>query len=366
MKIGILSFHRAFNYGAQLQAYALSRTLREMGHDVEFVDYRQPMVENYFKIFNLNIYKDSNIQNKLKIFLFRLYTLKRRISRFKNFKRFSNKWINKSSQFEEGKKFNDQYDVLIFGSDQIWTVRFLHNFDPILWGAINIITNKKIAYAPSMELKFLDNDQLQFCKSHLSNFDALSVREESMKTLLSPLTDKNISVVLDPVFLRPFEEYQSLSEKSKLKLPSQYLLIYTIGKPSPYVLKIANYIAKEKDIPIIKIAGDVFLHSSKEDIPTAGPYEFLEAFNKADFIITTTFHGTAFSVLCQKDFYSIKNEGISGRAEALLTKIGLANRLISSPDSVDLKDKIDFSVANRKLDQLKKESLDYLKRELNR
>lgn len=329
MKLGILTFHRAHNYGAMLQAYALSQTLAAMGNEVEFVDYRQPKVEDAFRLFSLIPYRHNTLINKVKILTSRVLTLYRRIVRYNNFRRFGNKYLKQSPEYVPGVGLPSRYDVLVFGSDQIWTTRFLKDFDPVLWGETDIKCDKKIAYAPSMEMSQLTAEQQEFCRTHISNFNSISVREDKMKELLAPLTDKDIEVVIDPVFLKDKEEYEGLASNSKLQLPEHYILVYSIGSPTGQLDSIVSKVSEDLKLPVYYLSSDVGMKHNSHRLDTAGPEDFLKAFSNADFIVTTTFHGTAFAVLFEKSFYSMQKVGLSGRAESLLNKLGLNNALIS-------------------------------------
>jgi hypothetical protein len=365
MKIGILTFHRAHNYGAMLQAYALHSTLTQMGHDVEFIDYRQEQIERAFDLHDKSVYIDASLANKIKIFLSRLITFNRRKLRAKRFMTFMRKYLSTSSSYNQEQLLNTvlDYNVVVFGSDQIWTTRFLRKFDRVLWGDIKLKSGKKISYAPSMEMASLSNEQTKFCKEHLQNFDCISVRENRMYSLLSPLTDKQISVVLDPVFLCQRYAYEGLATESMIQPPKKYVLLYTIGLPDNNILEIARSVSENIEAPLISICGYVgqWYDSSKKE--TAGPCEFISLFLNALFVVTSTFHGTAFSVLFEKDFLSIKAKGISGRAESLLQNLGLEDRLISTKSDIvwDKISLIDYREPKIKLSKLRNESLRYLK-----
>lgn len=366
MKIGILTFYRAHNYGAMLQAFALCRTLLGFGHDVEFVDYRQPNIEDAFRLFSFTPYRHSSPINMVKIFIFRTLTFCRRKKRYENFRKFGIKYLHHSNKYVSGIRFDSEYDILVFGSDQIWTTRFLKHFDPILWGEIDVQCRKKITYAPSMEMSVLTNEQQEFCKKHLSNFEFISVREDGMKKLLSSLTDKDIDVVIDPVFLRDKKEYEDLASGSKLKLPAHYILVYSIGNTSEVLNSIVNKVSIKLALPIYYLCSEVGMKLSENRLDTAGPEDFLKAFSGADFIVTTTFHGTAFSVLFEKPFYSLRKAGVSGRAESLLSKLKLEKTLISNEWEVSVIDypKIDYIKVKERLDELRSDAIKYLEKAL--
>lgn len=364
MKIGIVTFHRAHNYGAQLQAYALSTVLTRMGHDVCFIDYHQARIDKSYLLIDWSKYKNLGLITGVKTFIANAITFKRRKDRRLNFRRFSDKYLSLSPQYSEDKKWDGgKYDVIVFGSDQIWTKRFLREFDSILWGNMAIPAEKKISYAPSMEMSSLTETQKEFITKHLSNFDDISVREEQMKELLSPLTDKELTVVLDPVFLCQKEDYIQLAKQSRLRLPQRYILLYTIESPTQTTIDICTSLSKKIGLPVIRLCGLVELKPNPNLLDSAGPIDFLSAFANADFIVSTTFHGTAFSVVFEKDFYSIRQQGISGRAENLLNNIGLENRMISDSSEINLENLriTDYDKANQQLQSLRADSIKFLK-----
>lgn len=363
MKIGIVTFHRAHNYGAQLQAYALSNVLARMGHDVYFIDYHQAKIEKSYLLFDWSKYKNLGLINSVKTFIANAITFKRRKERRSNFRRFSHEFLRLSPQYSEDKKWDGgEYDVIVFGSDQIWTKRFLGEFDPILWGDLSIPARKKISYAPSMEMSSLTEPQKEFILKHLRNFEDISVREVQMKELLSPLTVKELTVVLDPVFLCQKDDYIQIAMKSKLRLPERYILLYTIGSPTQNIFDICTSLSKKIGLPIIRLCGLVERPSDPNRLDSAGPIDFLNAFANADFIVSTTFHGTAFSVLFEKDFYSIRQQGISGRAENLLNNLGLENRMISNSSDIRLDNLriADYDKAIQRLQSLRADSTKFL------
>ena len=360
MKIGILTFHRAHNYGAMLQAYALSRLLSAYAQDVEFIDYRNPKIEEAYRIFSCNAYRNSSPIDRLKTFISRIITLSRRCIRYAKFRKFREKYLPESARYIQDDKFSSYYDILVFGSDQIWTTRFLKDFDPVFWGDIDVQCGKKIAYAPSMEMSSLSKEQQAFCKEHLNNFEFISVREDSMKELLSPLTKKDIEVVIDPVFLWDKKEYERLASYSKLKLPDHYILVYSIGSATVELNSVVNKIVRELKLPVYYLSSEVSMSISANRLQTAGPEDFLKAFRDADFIITTTFHGTAFSVI----FYSLRKIGLSGRAESLLHKLGLEKALIVTEREASAISypTVDYDEVKELVSALRKKAISYIEK----
>lgn len=364
MKIGILTFHRAHNYGAMLQAYALQKILERYGHQVEFIGYRQECIEKAYNLFRPDIYKNKTIINCLKTFFADILTFKRRYLRYKAFDHFRTKYLQESQSYTKQQLTSRvlNYDAIVFGSDQIWTTRFLGHFDNILWGDIQLKRGKKIAYAPSMELKELTIEQQKYIASHLKNFNAISVREITLQHLLENLTKEKVPVVLDPTLLCPIKEYDTIIHSIReLNKKRKYILIYQIAQHD-IVYEIAEYVSKLLKLPIIEISSSVRLCSKPNVYETLGPAHFLSMVQHATFIITSSFHGTAFAINSNIPFYSILIQGIDTRLRSLLTLLNLNDRGITSLKDIDSSKiiNIDYHKVNKTLQSERKKSLLFL------
>ena len=150
MKIGILTFHRAHNYGAMLQAYALHKVLSDKGHNVEFLSYRNERIEDAYRMFRWTYNRDNSLITNIKGLLAEIILFFQWQKRRHAFRSFAKQFLPESEKITERgicKKSFD-YDALFFGSDQIWTTRFLKSFDPVYWGEVDLQHGAKIAYAP--------------------------------------------------------------------------------------------------------------------------------------------------------------------------------------------------------------------------
>lgn len=369
MKIGILTFHRAHNYGAMLQAYALRHVLQRKGHDVEFISYRQPKIEEAYRSWLWTYDPTSGVVANLKSLVANIITLYRRCKRRNSFLKFASAFLPETIPYNKSELLCEilDYDKVFFGSDQIWTIRFLGDFDCIYWGDIRLNKGQKVAYAPSMELKELTDAQKDFITKHLKNFDAVSARENSMKAMLSAIYGKRIPVVLDPTFLCGDKEYFPLIQRSK-KVPTYpYVLIYQVGNYDQ-VRAIAEKVSHILHYPIIEIGSAVSLHRKKNYKECYGPDDFVALIANAAFVISCSFHGTAFSVIFKKQFVSVLIEGTDSRAISLLSQIGLMDRGIRNDDDITedfVKADIDYTPVYEKLEELKSSSLKYIDDAIN-
>lgn len=363
MKIGILTFHRAHNYGAMLQAYALHRFLTKKGHDVEFISYRQPKIENAYKAWLWSFDSSSSLIGNLKNLISNIFTLRRRIKRRNAFEKFLRNNLPESRKYskEELFKVGLTYDIVFFGSDQIWTCRFMGAFDDVYWGDIHLKNGRKVAYAPSMEMKAVSKQEELYIKEHIKNFDSISAREISMSNLLSSITGLPIPVVVDPTLLCRKEDYQSLISSSKHVPSEPYILVYHVGHFNQ-VKDISQKVADQLNCKIIEIGSRVFLHSDSNYKDGYGPEDFVALIANATFVVSCSFHGTAFSVNFHKPFYSILIPGLDARAISFLTQIDLLKCGIRNVDEVDVHSVINIDYANVdiKLEQMRTISMRFI------
>ena len=363
MKIGILTFHRAHNYGAMLQAYALRHVLESKGLQVEFISYRQPKIEAAYRPFLFKCSKSVGIIRNAKNFLSACITLPRRLKRRRGFINFLTTYLPESRKYRKRDLISNEldYDAVFFGSDQIWTTRFLGTFDDVLWGDIRLKDGRKIAYAPSMELKSVSDTEKSYIKEHIINFDSISAREMHMAEMLASITGQSVSTVLDPTLLCTKDDYTSLVSASK-KVPAEpYVLVYQVGHYA-LVDEVARKVAGQLHCRIIEIGSDVSLHSASTYNDGFSPEDFVALIAHAKFVVSCSFHGTAFSVIFRKPFYSVLIKGIDSRASSLLSQVGLIRCGIRSTDEVDPQSmfELDYSAVEDNLSRMRKKSMDYI------
>lgn len=363
MKIGILTFHRAHNYGAMLQAYALYLVLTNKGHEVEFISYRNQQIESAYSCFRWRYSSDFSFWSNIKNFIAELIMFTRWQRRRKKFISFAHRFLpeSKHMSLKDMRTFSFEYDAVFFGSDQIWTTRFLKRFDPIYWGEINLQHGKKIAYAPSMELTSLSESQKEFVRSHLPLFDALSVREVSMSDMLNNLTAKPIKTVLDPTLLCSPWAYNNVIKCARFRPDKPYILLYQVGD-FEVVAEIATYLSQILSYDLVEIRSSVTLRPQKYYKEDLDPSEFISLIDNAELVLSCSFHGTAFAVNFHKPFYSILIKGMDSRVRSLLSQIGMMDRGISSVKDIKINEilDVDYSYAQSRLDVLRAQSIDYI------
>ena len=351
MKIGILTFHYAYNYGALFQAVSLFDYLRSLGHDVYMIDYHNSHISESY-----SIYPSMESKKNYKFYLTLCFRMIMRIKRFNNFK----KYINDNLSLISPQNIS-QLDSIVIGSDQVWNTKLTNGYDPYYWGNIPF-KGKIISYAASMNAVKLSDVDKERIAQELKNFSSISVRENSLVKMLKPLTKKKISWVLDPTMLNDYRYWNSQCSNSRNK--EKYVLAYPL-RDGNTVMSIAETIAKQKTCKLKVIKGCAGWNPFTNVCNTAGPKEVLSLIKNAEFVVTSSFHGTALSILLNKQFYTIKcKDGNNVRTESMLNLLNLTSRLISNKSEIH-SENIDYSVVESILKYEREKSRSFLNESLH-
>lgn len=356
MKIGILTFHRAHNYGAVLQTYALQEFLRSIGHEVHVIDYK-PI---YFDSYRPFIFRDSFCINPLRFFsriIKNILIYRVRKSRYLAFDKFLH---NRLNLFDYNKNSDlSIFDCIVLGSDQIWNKKITGgSFDDLFLGLS--INTKVVSYAASAGNDEYTGADYVYLQKSLSHMSKISVREESLCRKLMECTNIPISVVVDPVFLVDVSAFLNIS-KSEV-LDTHYVLSYDLTS-NMLSYERAERIAKDMNLRHIHISGSVFYKKRKfmnlyNDV---SPESFLSLFRNASYVVTSSFHGTAFSIIFKKQFVSVYNDcNVNKRIKFLLEQLGLEDRNIFWTENFDF-GQIDYVDVYGRCSFFIKSSRDFLK-----
>ena len=348
MRIGILTFHRAHNYGAVLQCYALQTFLEQSGHDVEIIDYLLDDLLECYQWFNRNRIIRKNLLLSIKELSIILY----KKARYDNFNSFI---ANKLRIVKVDKILKEPFDYIIIGSDQVWSVKLTKGFDNYYWGCFDFPNSTKlISYAASLE-EFWDEQYNDKVKGLLERFDSISVREDRIKQKLEKIgVNKHIVTVVDPTLLLKQDMWNRIVPPPSIK--KRYVFYYQVRKSS-LGMAYAKRIASERNLKLIVLSASFDLNNSKECI-TSSPSHFLGWIKYADFVVSSSFHGTVFSIIFNRPFVSISNHTKDDRVTNLLSRLHLENHIIRSMDDECVSEKY-FSVSND-LDSYLTDSKDYL------
>lgn len=348
MQIGILTFHYAHNYGAVLQAYALKEYLNRIGHTAKIIDYRNPTIE---KKYYMKLPKELSLRQAVHGKRYRKF-----ISQEMNmmseqpswtlqnirFKKFIQKYLlDKSSKrvnkFSVG---NLQFDCFIAGSDQLWNKYLTDGYDDIYF--LNFDTKaKKVFYAISDGNFRIADENLAYYRQVLDSVSFISTREKSLALDIRSKLHKDACYVVDPTFLLTNQDYIRafhLQKKSKI------LFAYYIVEDA-FMSKIVQVIARALNLKILELHFYKKRYMKEKYMRAdLGPVDFLESIFRAEFVVTNSFHGTALSIIFQKQFYCVYQQ--DARKDNLLAELSLRERQIKSPSDMDLNQTIDYSKIN--------------------
>lgn len=358
MKIGILTFHRAHNYGAVLQAFALQKQIKLLGHDVEVIDYRPKEINQAHDLFHTKIFLERSWGGKILHVLDFFFLSRSKIKRYINFKKFINSLgLSKVTYRGEENSF-PEYDCIFFGSDQIWNPSIFNGFDYTYTGQLKKSKTKFISYAASAGmLSLLKSQKDEFIKV-LENFDSISVREKNLQEYIRDLTKNEVETVLDPVLLLDKKEWDNTLIVPHNKKP--YVLVYQVKRDNK-VNVLAEKIAKENNWDLVELTCEVFSKKKTYANQTVSPLEFVGYFKFAKFIVTTSFHGTAFAIIFNTPFYSVMfNSPNDERSKSLLELTKLEDRAITLNEK-KIFSEVDFTKANILLDEKKNKSIDFIR-----
>lgn len=361
MKIGILTFHFACNYGALLQCYALQKQLAACGHQVVVVDYRPKAVAGGYRWFDPRRFWGATPVRFWRKTTAELKVIGARRRRYAAFDEFVRRHLDLSAPVsgpEDMSVMARDFDLLIVGSDQVWNRRITGGTDPVYWGAFGREAGTSlVSYAASMEDGF-DMATEEAVRKYLPGFDALSVRERSLcRRLESCLPERKVRVVADPTLLMEPSSWDEVTGEVPVDVP--YLLFYQVRK-SVQALGIAEQMAARLGLKLICLSAKTELENSPEVI-SASPSCFLALFRHASFVVTTSFHGTVFSLMFRKEFLCVEvGDGKGSRQDDLLSAFGLQGRTVASLPDEKLPD-IDWDVVEAARRNIIAGSFEYLK-----
>jgi hypothetical protein len=369
MKLGILTYQRAHNYGALLQAYALKTYLKSLGHQTEMIDYWPDYHKEDYAL--IPYFKSRSFLGKIKAILLFLLGYKRIIKRKNGYGQFMSEHLNLSdnplySMEREMKEI--EYDAVVYGSDQIWrrsNYPLFKGFSDVFFGADLIEVKRKITYGASMGVIDVDLKDKDYLKRMLRNFNAISVREEELKLLVDDIIEDNVSLVLDPVFLLKKEEWAMLHTRVIPFFQEKYIFFYQL-MPSKESIDFVQRLEEFYGYKVVETRGRVepMLFGNRY-FQTASPLDFLMLIQNAEIVVSTSFHGVAFSLLFEKQFYALGMNNNSGRVQSLLNKLNISERLLANTNQVSFEEKINYQSVNLRKQELISQSKNYLIRALN-
>ena len=324
MDFNIITFHRSINFGAALQAFALQMFIKKCGYSVGVFDYLKPTAKQSSNTFR------SKVSTVLDCFI-----------NDENANQERKKCYNEFLQNYFNLNHDTNCNVFITGSDQVWNTG--DSFDPMYFLQFLDESIYKASYAASMSKAEIQKGKETIFKKYLNDLDDISVRETHLKECIEQYTAKPIHVHLDPTLLHDKNFYLEFALPVK-NIPDRFILVYILHIPKNGN-SLLKWLKKETGAKIVLLdsTGKVGLFLKNDlVINNIGPQEFLWLFKNAESIVTTSFHGTCFSIIFEKEFYSIVNSDSPERIASLLSILGL-NPVLESDKVFKRNNTIDWS-----------------------
>ena len=337
MKVGILTFHDGPNHGAFLQAYALMKIIQEKGHDGYIINYknkRHHVMESYLPILRF-----------------------RRPIRFIDFYKkhrafkIAHKHLNLTPRTTNPTVVKkNHFDLAVIGSDVVWNYK-IFGLDDLFFGDLN--ANKIISYAPSFGWVTTD-EIIPGLADKLRRFDKISVRDTNTKNIVKKTLNVDAPIVLDPTLIYNFNDDEKNTYNPQII--GDYILVYSYISNDEVIGRIKK-VARDNDLKIVAV-GYRQLWCDKVFMGV-GPFEWLSLFENAKTILTSTFHGTIFSIKNEKPFYFIANEKAKKRVQSLFDTCKIGADLDVDEGQL-LKIEPNYLSVNRNLKPEIEKSLDWL------
>ena len=366
-KIGIITMHRINNYGSVLQAFALQYIIEKMGFDVQLIDYNYPNIFQYTRGVALpkNDWKAKVIKSMSWLHPYNRYDYK--------FQDFRNRYFKLSPYYKDFDVIHQKaisYDLYITGSDQVWNPKFTKGDTTFLLDFAEKNANK-ISYASSFSCTQLGKEYEATYSELLAQYQAISVREWGGVELVKRLTGQQAVITVDPTLLLDDNAWKTVVSK-RCRYSKNYILLYVLSysfNPVPYIYDLALYLSRKLNLQIVVLGKHPYLSKYKnvESILDAGPLEFLQLIENAVCVVTSSFHGTAFSVNYKKPVYAVvNNKNDDDRVSSFLSDLSLDESIIPmgmALDTIplDMHSESSWSILNQKREY----SLSYLENAIN-
>lgn len=382
-RVALLTIHRIPNCGSLLQTWATIRCVERLGYECTLVDYDYP-TWHHLQVAEGDEHKSENhaglkrLLRKLGLLglLQHVNFLRRRfLIRMRTSSHYATLRMTPRCDYRTVCKVSG-YDVYLTGSDQTWNPRymgddysFLLDFTPD--------SARRVSYAASFGCRALPEKCQSLYGKLLSRYAAVSVREPSGVPIVRDLCGKEAVAVVDPTLLMTPTDYACLTG-NRMPQGKHFVFCYVLSyvfDAGDWSVKLAAAVSQAKGIPVIFYAGDPVTAKRAQaagfDVMSdfLSVADFLECYAKADFVITTSFHGTAFSLNFKKNFYSIINPKASAddRVVSFLERFGLSHRGVLPGSDIDrlvTELSVDYSNADRLLAEEREKSLGFLKQAL--
>lgn len=350
MKVAIITFHRAINYGAVLQAYALQKTLNNNNISSDIIDYRGLYD---FKSKSLNL---KELAKRI-IWLKKYVQVNQKKQKFNNFLK-KNMTFTPEIEKDELSNLNELYDCFISGSDQVWNLDITKQDSAFFLDFVDEKKKRK-TYAASFGYNNIPEKYMKTTVEYLSHFSSILVRESGAAEWIRRKTNLKCDVVCDPTFFLDASEWNKIEKKPNY-VKEPFIIIYTIAQ-AEHLIELAIKYSKQFNYHIYYIRTAPFKDIvGIESLYNVGPEELLYFIHHSKCVFTSSFHGLALSVKYNTPFVYEANESINNnvsRLSSLAKLLNIESREAQTISSTFWKDSIDWQTINKKVKVLQNESL---------
>ena len=368
-KIGIITYHGADNYGSLLQTYALMTTVSDkIGKKAEIINFISDEQKKMYSIF----FENNSLKNIFKNLYILMRLQRKRKDKALKFNNFRKEYLHveREESFNNiAKNLENEYRAVICGSDQIWNIHIKDFYDYYMLSFVHDAI--KISYAASMGgLKpKLTVEEKVMVKNLLSDFDFISVRENVAAEVVKECTGKESSINIDPVFLLEKDEWDLIANERIIQ--EDYIFFYSIDYNDDSV-EIARWFAEKYNMPVVILNTSwksyMICKDGIKSSETQGIEDFLSLVKYAKFVLSGSFHGTAFSIIYNKPFYRVQRRNtedfvVDDRVCTLFSKLQISDREINIQNYKQLGEKIydiEYVNINRKIEIERNKSIEYL------
>ena len=356
MKAAVITLHSVSNYGTQLQAYATQEKLKEYFDDVVFIDYKRS--DTYGKGL-LKTFTKGNIFKAPAILPTLLYWKH-------NFGGFQKKYLNLTEEkylsLEDFNNFKDIADIYFTGSDQVWNTGWNHGMIPPMYLSFLNEDKPRYSYSSSFGTSTLEDTYVEETKKYLEKYKRISVREESgLKIVKDQLGLNNAIRIVDPTLALKPEFWRNIAPKKKIK--GDYILIYNLNRSKEFD-EYAEKLSKKTGMKLYRFCtrlDQIFRNGKSLIMPEI--LEFITLVDNAKFVLTDSFHATAFSINLNTEPICIYPNNYSGRLSSFLELVESTQRHVKDYDDFDVINRhTDFNRVNEILDKEREKVDDYLKK----
>lgn len=388
-KIGcVIAYSKGHNnYGTSLQGYAMIKKIRELGYDVEVIEYEKRLslldkvryVVNALRVGEMKTLKRRVGANKAEQehpqYADGLRQRTKAVNAYKEKKLIP--WFHRYVGYEPLAEGSKNYDVVVVGSDQVWTPLSLPNkFFNLLFVDDSV---RKVAYASSFGVSVIPDFQKKSTGAYLDRFYKISVREQKGKEIVDSLSHQTATVVADPTLLLTREEWEKeisedISETTRANKERSegkpYIFCYLIS-PNEEARKQSKILSERTGLPIITIRHMEQYREIDETIGDEAPYavdpnDFIRYISKAAYVCTDSFHCTVFSTLFHKRFLTFYRSSHrdktnrNSRIDSLFSVLGINKEHIYAGDIDGINAPVDWNNVDENLMKLREDSIGYL------